>query len=141
MPTRGPRHRDRAPFLGRAHRRLWLALQARSRSVEIVAAVRTRREVARARKLLGHWAEAPTGPDRARRELERIEVAIRGMDDAEVERLGGFRSCLVRIAELRKLLRCASPASAIDGSRRGDPAGFAQFVVVVPDHHLRLGTS
>ena len=103
---------------GRAHRGLWRALQARGRSVEIVAAVRTAPELARARRVLGHWAEAPAEADPAdpaRVELERIEGAIRGMDDAVVQELGGFQRCLVRIAELQKLLRSTRQGTAIDG--------------------------
>ena len=103
---------------GGAHRGLWRALRKRGLSVEVVAVVRTTRELARARKVLGHWAEAPAEAsfaDPARREIARIEQAILGMDDAAVEKLGGFQSCLVRIAELKKRLRSECPGMAIDG--------------------------
>ena len=85
---------------GHAHRGLWEALGDRGRSVEIVA-VQTRREMARARTILGNWAEAPTasGPsDPARREIARIEQAIRCMDEALVEGWPGLRHQLIDFA-------------------------------------------
>ena len=103
---------------GEAHRGLWRALQSRGLSVEVAAVVRTGPELARARKVLGHWVEAAAEAnpaDPARREIARIEHAILGMDDAAVEKLGGFQSCLVRIAELKKQVRSACPGTAIDG--------------------------
>ncbi len=103
---------------GHAHRGLWGALRERGRPVEAVATVRTQPELARARKVLGHWAEAPTDPhpaDPARREIARIERSIRDMDDAAVERYGGLQGCLIRIVELEELLRSARPGTAIDG--------------------------
>ena len=103
---------------GGAHRELWRALLSLGLAVEVAAVVRTAREAARARKVLGHWVEAAAeanAADPARREIARIEQAILGMDDAEVERLGGFQSCLVRIAELKKQVRSACPGTAISG--------------------------
>ncbi|MDE2944372.1 MAG: hypothetical protein OXT63_09240 [Gemmatimonadota bacterium] len=103
---------------GGAHRKLWRALLRLGLAVEVAAVVRTAREAARARKVLGHWVEAAAeanAADPARREIARIEQAILGMDDAEVERLGGFQSCLMRIAELKKQVRSACPGTAITG--------------------------
>ena len=78
---------------GGAHRGLWHALQRQGRSVEIVAVVRTRKEMDRAGTILGNWAEAPASSgavDTARREIARI-------------------------VELKDLLRSARPGTAIDG--------------------------
>ena len=72
----------------------------------------------RAGTILGNWAEAPaaSGPsDPARCEIDRIEQAIRGMDDAVIEKHGGLQGCLKRIVELKDLLRSARPGTAIDG--------------------------
>ena len=108
---------------GDAHRRLWDALRERGRSVEVVAVVRTPGELGRARTILGKWANAATAsgpaarePGRAaRREIARIEQAIRGMDDAVIDKHGGLQGCLERIVELKDLLRSSRPGTAIDG--------------------------
>ena len=103
---------------GGAHRGLWHALQRQGQSVEIVAVVRTRKEMDRAGTILGNWAEAPAASgavDPARREIARIEQAIRGMDDAVIDKHGGLQGCLERIVELKDLLRSARPGTAIDG--------------------------
>ncbi len=103
---------------GDAHRRLWDALRERGRSVEVVAVVRTPRELGRARTILGNWAEAPAASgavDPARREIARIEQAIRGMDDAVIDKHGGLQGCLERIVELEDRLRSARPGTTIDG--------------------------
>ena len=103
---------------GGAHRGLWHALQRQVRSVEIVAVVRTRKEMDRAGTILGNWVEAPAASgavDPARREIARIEQAIRGMDDAVIEKHGGLQGCLERIVELKDRLRSARPGTAIDG--------------------------
>ena len=96
----------------------WHALQRQGRSVEIVAVVRTRKKMDRAGTILGNWAEAPAASgavDPARREIAQIEQAIRGMDDAVIEKHGGLQGCLERIVELKDLLRSARPGTAIDG--------------------------
>ena len=108
---------------GDAHRRLWDALRERGRSVEVVAVVRTPGELGRARTILGKWANAATAsgpaarePGRAARcEIDRIEQAIRGMDDAVIEKHGGLQGCLERIVELKDRLRSSRPGTAIDG--------------------------
>lgn len=51
----------------------------------------------------------------ARREAARVENAIRGMDDATVEELGGLNGYLRRLVEMRELLRTARPKGTIDG--------------------------
>ena len=108
---------------GEAHRWLWDALRERSRSVEVVAVVRTPGEFERARTTLGNWASAGTSADpaareshrAARREIARIEQAIRGMDDAAVETLGGLNGCLDRLVKLEEQASAARPARAVDG--------------------------
>ena len=108
---------------GGAHRGLWHALQRQGRSVEIVAVIRTRKEMDRAGTIFGNWAEAPAAsgpaarePGRAAsREIDRIEQAIRGMDDAVIEKHGGLQGCLERIVELKDLLRSSSPGTLIHG--------------------------
>ncbi|MDE2943804.1 MAG: hypothetical protein OXT63_06310 [Gemmatimonadota bacterium] len=103
---------------GAAHRRLWEAVRERGRSVEVVAAGRMRREMERARRVMRGWAE-DTGPAlpvaAIRSEIARIKQAIRGMEEALVEELGGLQGCLVRIVELEERLASARPARAIDG--------------------------
>ena len=108
-----------------AHRGLWEALREQARSVQVIAVVHTTRELRRARTILGNWATAATVPGpsaapgpgvaSARRAIARIEQAIRGMDDAAVEKLGGLQGCLKRILELKDLVRSARPAATIDG--------------------------
>ena len=103
---------------GCAHRGLWRALTQQGRSVEVVAVVRRDRETERARRVMRSWAEA-TGPVEPvadiRGEITRIKQAIRGMDDALVEELGGLQGCLVRIVELEDRVGSARPRTAIDG--------------------------
>ena len=108
----------RWPSWGGAHRSLWHALQRQGRSVEIVAVVRTRKEMDRAGTILGNWVDAPAvsgAVDPARREIARIEQAIRGMDDAVIDKHGGLQGCLERIVELKDRLRSARPGTTIDG--------------------------
>ena len=107
---------------GDAHRRLWDALRERGRSVEVVAVFRTPGELERARTTLGRWANtassSPATPEpgrAARCEIDRIEQAIRGIDDAVIEKHGGLQGCLKRIVELKDLLRSARPGTVIDG--------------------------
>ena len=122
---------------GDAHRRLWDALRERGRSVEVVAVVRTPRELGRARTILGKWANAATAsgpaarePSRAaRREIVRIEQAIRAKDDRVLTEYGDLQACLKRIVELNDLHRSSSPGTLIHGfatwrSRRLPGGGF-----------------
>ncbi len=106
------------------HRRLWEALREDGLSVKAVGVACARRPLDRARTILGNWTDAGTAPRpvhppgtarAARREAARVENAIRGMDDATVEELGGLNGCLRRLVELRELLRSARPEGMIDG--------------------------
>ena len=72
----------------------------------------------RAGTILGNWAEAPAASgavDPARREIARIEQAIRGMDDAVIDKHGGLQGCLERIVEPKDRLRFRAPRN---GDRR-----------------------
>ena len=106
------------------HRRLWEALREDGLSVKVVGIAGGRRELVRPRTILGNWTNADTAPRpvhppgtvaAARREVTRVENAIRGMDDATVEELGGLNGCLRRLVEMRDLLRSARPEGTIDG--------------------------
>ena len=106
---------------GDAHRGLWKALGERGRSVEVVAVVRTVRELGRARKILKSWVRArasdcpgPSGPE-ARREIARIERAILEGDDRALEEYGDLQAGLERIVELKALRRSSRSRAAIDG--------------------------
>ena len=105
------------------HRRLWEALREDGLSVEAVGVACARRPLERARTILGNWTNADTAPRpvhppgtvaAAQREAARVENAIRGMDDATVEELGGLNGCLRRLVEMRDLLRSARPEGTID---------------------------
>ena len=103
---------------GAAHRGLWRALRTAGRSVEVVAVVRRHREAERAQRVMRGWAEAtdPVEPvDGIREEITRIKQAVRGMDEALVEELGGLQGCLIRIVELKDRLGSARPGTVIDG--------------------------
>ena len=103
-----------------AHRGLWRALRERCRAVEVVAVVRTRKEMDRARTILENWAGAsgPSAPDQAARsEITRIEQAILEGDDDVLAEYGDLQAGLKRIVELkekarqeagRKLIRCGT---------------------------------
>ncbi len=107
---------------GGAHRRLWRALRSQGRSVEVEAVVCTRREIDRTRIVLRNWTNAAPAPSRsaapelraAAREIARIERAIRGSDETVVAGYGDLQGCLVRIAELKDLLRSSRPGPVID---------------------------
>ena len=104
---------------GRAHRGLWRALEDRSRSVEVVAVGRTHREMERATRVLGGWAE-PTGrgeldPATAE-ELARIERAIVQGTVQVLEEFGGLQAAMKRGAALEKRARRRASRGSI---RRG----------------------
>ena len=120
-----PGHRTASAFRswGSAHERLWRALRERGLSVEVVAVVRTRAEFDRSARVLGRWARAMPAsrsaaapPDRrwARREIARIERAIRSGDEAAVAAEGGLQGCLRRIVELKCWLRIPHDGPVID---------------------------
>ena len=123
---------------GVAHRGLWEALGERGRSIEVVAVVRTVRELQRAQTILENWTNTSTAsgpsavpePDSAaRREIVRIEQAIRKKDDRVLKEYGDLQACLKRIIELNDLHRSSSPGTMIHGfatwrSRRLPGGGF-----------------
>ena len=93
---------------GEAHLGLWQALSERGRSVEVVAVVRTLEEFARARSILGGWAEAsgPAEPDAGiREEIARIERAILQGAIQILEEFGGLQAALKRSVALTKQAR------------------------------------
>ena len=109
---------------GRAHRELWGALRERGRPVEAVAVVLGGREFERAEKVLGNWTAPARSPGRSkasatgrriRREIDRIEQAIRGMDESVIQAYGSLQGCLARIVELRAALPTAPSEAMIDG--------------------------
>ena len=93
---------------GRAHRRLWRALAKLDLSVEVVAVARTARELERARRVIGGWAE-PTGPGEpdpgVREELARIERAIVQGAVHVLEEFGGLQAALKRSVALEDRAR------------------------------------
>ena len=109
---------------GRAHRELWEALRDRGRRVEAVAVVLGDGEFERAEKVLGNWTDPARSPGRSaasgtgreiRREIERIERAIRSADHGVIQTHGSLRGCLARLVELRAALPTAPSESMIDG--------------------------
>ena len=109
---------------GRAHRALWDALRDQGLPVEAVAAVLDGREFERAEKVLANWTEPGLSPGRSkasvtgrriRREIERIELAIRRTDERVIQTYGSLQGCLERIVELRAALPTAPSEAMIDG--------------------------
>ena len=101
-----------------AHRGLWEALRERGRSIEVVAVVRTVRELQRALTILENWTNtstasgpsaAPKPDSAARREIVRIEQAIRAKDERVLKEYGDLQACLKRIVELNDLHRSSTP--------------------------------
>ena len=93
---------------GDAHLGLWQALSERGRSIEVVAVVRTLEEFARARTILGGWAEAsgPAEPDAGiREEIDRIERAILQGAIQILDEFGGLQAALKRSVALTKQAR------------------------------------
>ena len=93
-------------------------------SVEVVGVADGPRELERARTILGNWVGAATAQEPShqpktiaavRREIARAENAIRGMDEAAVDELGGLNGCLHRLVEMRALLRSGLPGGMIHG--------------------------
>ena len=85
--------------------RAFEALSERGRSVEVVAVVRTLEEFARARSILGGWAEAsgPAEPDAGiREEIDRIERAILQGAIQILDEFGGLQAALKRSVALTK---------------------------------------
>ncbi len=107
------------------HLSLWEALrEQQGLSVEVVGVAGAGRELERARTILGNWVgpapaqeanRQPTTSAAVRREIERVENAIRRRDEVAVEELGGLNGCLHRLVEMRALLRSDLPGGLIDG--------------------------
>ena len=93
---------------GTAHRGLWRALAKLDLSVEVVAVARTGRELERARRVIGGWAEpgGPGEPDPGiREELARIERAIVQGAVHVLEEFGGLQAALKRSVALESQAR------------------------------------
>ena len=104
---------------GKMHRPLWDALRERGRAIEIVAAVRSVRELQRARGTLENWSRPLPIPASAdgrpvREEIERIEGAVLRWDEAVIREYGGIRNALGRLADLRRGGGSARNGPAID---------------------------
>jgi len=116
------------------HRRLWETLREDGLSVEAVGVAGARRELARARTILGNWVgpapteevDAPRTSAAVRREIARVENAIRGRDEMVFEELGGLNGCLHRLVEMRALLRSGLPGGTIDGYSAWRSSRFAE---------------
>ncbi len=109
---------------GRAHRVLWEAIRDGGRRVEAIAVVLGDGEFERAEKVLGNWNAPVRSPGRSpasgtgreiRREIDRIERAIRGADQRVIQIHGSLRGCLARLVELRAALPTAPSEAMIDG--------------------------
>ena len=105
---------------GELHGPLWETLRAGGRSVEVLAAVRSVRDLQRARGTLRNWshpgrARGPEEESRLTREIERIERAIIGGDAAALEAYGDVQSALRRRTALRERRRLVRTPSVIDG--------------------------
>jgi len=102
---------------GRAHRGLWRALAKLDLSVEVVAVARTGRELERARRVIGGWAE-PAGPGEScpaiREELARIERAIVQGAVHILDEFGGLQAALKRSVALENQARRQGGRGSID---------------------------
>ncbi len=102
----------------KAHRPLWEMLRVRGYTVEVVAVVRTVRELQRARRQLKWWSrpvEQGSEEGRAvRRELGQIERTILEGNDDALAPYGDIQGALRRIVELRKLERSLRPEPTVD---------------------------
>ena len=102
---------------GATHQRIWRALARLGRAVEIVVVARTTREIDRARRVIGGWAEGSgTGePDPAiRDELARIERAILQGAAHVLEEFGGLQAALKRSVALEKEARRRLRQGSVD---------------------------
>ncbi|MDE2676420.1 MAG: hypothetical protein OXI76_00785 [Gemmatimonadota bacterium] len=102
---------------GEAHRGLWRALAKLDLSVEVVAVARTGRELERARRVIGGWAE-PAGPGEPcpaiREELARIERAIVQGAVHILDEFGGLQAALKRSVALENQARRQGGRGSID---------------------------
>lgn len=103
---------------GTAHRPLWEALGMLRRTIEVVAVVRTVRELQRARAILTEWSGPDTGASRAAakavlEEIQEIERAIIKGDRHALAVRGDVRANLKRLTKLKELARraqCQQPS-------------------------------
>ena len=93
---------------GVAHRQLWYALRRQGRSVEVVVAARTHREMERARQVMRGWAR-PSGhaePEpKVQEKLARIERAILEGAVEILDEYGGLQAAMKRSVALEKQVR------------------------------------
>jgi len=93
---------------GNTHRGLWRALTRLGRSVEVVAVGRASREIRRAERVMGGWAEdgLPVEADAGMRdEIARIERAILQGAIQVLEEFGGLQAAMKRSVALTKRIR------------------------------------
>ena len=93
---------------GNAHRGLWRALTRLGRSVEVVAVGRASREIRRAERVMGGWAEdgLPVEADAGMRdEIARIERAILQGAIQVLEEFGGLQAAMKRSVALTRQIR------------------------------------
>ena len=100
---------------GVAHAPLWAALRARTFAVQVVAVGMGAEAADRAAPVLKHWtrdgdrqgATDPAGPTQAdpdiRQEIARIKDAISSGNHQLLRALGGFKTAVDRLKELRQL--------------------------------------
>ena len=104
---------------GAAHRPLWEALRKQRRTVEVVAVVRTVRELRRAHARLTQWSGPDTGPFSAEQKavLEEIREIERAIIEGDIEALavrGDVQANLKRLTKLRERARQARRWPSID---------------------------
>ena len=104
---------------GKANRRLWVALGRLHRTIEVVAVVRTVRELRRARAILTQWSRPDPGPSNAEHravlaEIQWIERAIIKGDADAIQEYGSVQSTLKRLTKLRNFEPEARPRPSID---------------------------
>ena len=93
---------------GTAHQGLWRALTRLGRSVEVVAVGRASREIRRAERVMGGWAEdgLPVEADAGMRdEIARIERAILQGAIQVLEEFGGLQAAMKRSVALTRQIR------------------------------------
>ena len=104
---------------GAAHRPLWEALRSQRRTIEVVAVVRTVRELRRAHARLTQWSGPDTGPSSAEQKavLEEIREIERAIIEGNFDALpvpGDINAGLMRLTELRERARQARRWPSID---------------------------
>lgn len=100
---------------GESHAKLWAALRAAGRAVEVVVVGRDPERLAAAGPVLVGWTRAPAAPDAgtmqgARAEFTEIQAAVARGDLAALESYGGINGALGRMRELSAAPAGAGPA-------------------------------